>query len=89
MHAIEYEYSHDTFWAYWPLNNQRILNYELRNNTMRNIQRIKYDQLKNCPLFTFPKIWNDLAVEIRLQRNPLTFKLELINFLFDEISNEI
>jgi Reverse transcriptase (RNA-dependent DNA polymerase) len=28
MHAIEYRYSHETFYEYWPLNNQRILNYD-------------------------------------------------------------
>jgi hypothetical protein len=87
MHAIEYEYNHDLFTVYWPLNNQRILNYELRNNNMRNGLRINYAQLKNCPLFTFPKIWNELYVDLRLYRNPVTFHVELTKHLFEEIIN--
>jgi hypothetical protein len=87
MHAIEYEYNHDLFTVYWPLNNQRILNYDLRNNNMRNVLRINYAQLKNCPLFTFPKVWNDLYVDLRLYRNPVTFHVELTKHLFDEIIN--
>jgi hypothetical protein len=88
MHAIEYEYNHESFAVYWLLNNQRILNYELRNNNMRNVARICYSQLKNCPLFTFPKIWNELNVNLRLYRNPGTFHVELTNQLFEEIIND-
>jgi hypothetical protein len=88
MHAIEYSYKYDSFYDYWPLNNQRILNYELRNNNMRNVPRINYDQLKNCPLFNFPKMWNELNVNLRLHRNPMTFHIELQNSLFEEIINE-
>jgi hypothetical protein len=69
MHAIEYNYNHDTFNTYWPLNN--LLNYDLRNNNMRNVSRINYSHLKNCPLFNFPKIWNELSVNLRLhQKKP-------------------
>jgi Reverse transcriptase (RNA-dependent DNA polymerase) len=85
MHAIEYSYNHETFYDYWPLNNQRIINYELRNNSMRTVPRLNYEQLKNCPLVNFPKVWNELAVELRLQRNPITFHLELLNSLFEEL----
>jgi hypothetical protein len=88
MHAIEYEYNHASFTVYWPLNNQRILNYELRNNNMRNVVRINYMQLKKCPLFTFPKVWNELYVDYRLYRNPVTFHVELTNHLFEEIINQ-
>jgi hypothetical protein len=79
--------NHDLFTVYWPLNNQRILNYELHNNNMRNVLRINYAQLKNCPLFTFPKTWNDLYVDLRLYRNPVTFHVELTKHLFEEIIN--
>jgi hypothetical protein len=89
MHAVEYSYRHESFYDYWPLNNQRILNYDLRNNNMRNVQRINYDQLKNCPLFSFPKVWNDLTVNLRLHQNPMTFHIELQNSLFEEVMNEI
>jgi hypothetical protein len=88
MHAIEYNHNHESFSIYWPLNNQRLLDYELRNNNMRNVKRINFSQLKNCPLFTFPKIWNELSVNLRLHINPVTFHLELVNSLFEEVINE-
>jgi hypothetical protein len=88
MHAIEYAYNHESFNVYWPLNNQRLLNYELRNNNMRNVMRINYSQLNNCPLFSFPKMWNELSVNLRLQQNPVTFHVELTNALFEEVINE-
>jgi Reverse transcriptase (RNA-dependent DNA polymerase) len=87
MHAIEYSYSHESFYDYWPTNNQRLLNYDLRNNNMRTIQRVHFEQLKNCPLFNFPKVWNELGVELRLQNNPLTFHIELQNSLLEEVNN--
>jgi hypothetical protein len=88
MHCIEYMYKHESFYDYWPLNNNRILNYDLRNNNMRNVQRVNFDQLKNCPLFNFPKIWNNLDVNLRLHQNPMTFHIELQNSLFNEVINE-
>jgi hypothetical protein len=69
-----------------PLTIRILLEYELRNYNMRNVKRINYSQLKNCPLFTFPKMWNELSVNLRLHINPVTFHLELVNSLFEEVN---
>jgi hypothetical protein len=88
MHAIEYKYGNESFTEYWPLNNVRNVNYELRNNNQRNVMRSNYVSLENCPLFKFPKTWNELSMELKLQSNKITFSIELTNSLFEDLLNE-
>jgi hypothetical protein len=75
MHSIEYNYGNESFAEYWPLNNVRNVNYELHNDNQRNVNRINYVSLENYPLFKFPKVWNELP-------------MELTSTLFEELLNE-
>jgi hypothetical protein len=88
MQAIEYGYCYESFSYYWPRNTQRNVNYELRNNDQQSVLRVNYVSLENCPLFKFPKIWNELPMELKLQSNKATFSYELTNTLLEEALNE-
>jgi hypothetical protein len=88
MHSVEYEYGPPTFRANWPKNAQRNLQYALRNGEDLTIPRCAKESLKNAPYFNFPSKWNELDVNIKLQRNVATFKIELLNKLLAELEEE-
>jgi Reverse transcriptase (RNA-dependent DNA polymerase) len=91
MHGIEYEYGPRTFRENWPKNGQRNLSYELRNGEDLTIPRCNKESLKKAPFFNFPRCWNALNINVKLQNNPVTFKFTLLNHLFEEliIENEL
>jgi hypothetical protein len=85
MHSIEYEYGPHTFRENWPKNAQRNLQYMLRNGEELTVPRCHKESLRNAPLFNFPSKWNELDISVKLQQNPLTFRIELLNKLLLEI----
>jgi hypothetical protein len=88
MHSVEYEYGPATFRENWPKNGNRNRHYELRNGEELFIPRCTKESLRNAPLFNFPSIWNSLDINVKLQRNPITFKFTLIDSLLEEFRNE-
>jgi hypothetical protein len=58
----------------WIQNHHLHENRQLRNANDFNIQAHSYETLKKLPLFSFPKLWNDLENE-KLIANFTTFKI--------------
>ena len=58
MHGIEYQLGPVTFSNTWTKNENRNLNYELRNADLFATPRVNYVYLKNAPFFAFPAEWN-------------------------------
>ena len=54
MHAVENKYAPKSFLQVWIKNEQRNINYPLRNNDQLFIPTVNFDSLKNIPLFSFP-----------------------------------
>ena len=88
MHGIEYQLGPVTFSNTWTKNENRNLNYELRNADLFATPRVNYVYLKNAPFFAFPAEWNNLEMEIRLQRNKCTFQKALKAKLLSELEQE-
>jgi hypothetical protein len=84
MHAIEYRYNIDSFNDIWQKNTARNLSQELRNTDMYILPNVRIEQIRKFPLYSFPKIWNELG-NTRFQRNRTTFKIALTSELFDSI----
>ena len=89
MHGIEYQHGPATFRETWTKNVNRNVNYELRNADLFETHRVNYAYLKNSPFFAYPVEWNNLEIEIRLQRNKCTFQKALKFKLLSELDQEI
>ena len=76
MHAVENKYAPKSFLQVWIKNEQRNINYPLRNNDQLFIPTVNFDSLKNIPLFSFPAEWNSIG-DLRFQTNKITFQIAL------------
>ena len=85
MHSIEYKYAPSTFQEVWQKNEDRNLNYELRNNNLFSLPKVNLASLKNLPFFTYPAEWNILG-DLRFQNNKTTFQINLKHNLLEELS---
>ena len=88
MHSVEYKYAPKTFHNIWPKNENRDLNYSLRNNDQYSLPKLNFESLRNIPFFSFPAEWNALN-EIRFQSNKITFQINLKNNLIAELVPQI
>ena len=78
MHSIHHKYSPESLHNIFPSNNNRNLGYELRNNEDYSIPRIRFEYLRNFPLYSFPSTWNS-APDYKILAHPLSFKIALRN----------
>jgi Reverse transcriptase (RNA-dependent DNA polymerase) len=76
MHSIKYKLAPSSFNNMWLVNNEIERNYNLRLNDDFVLPYPRFEGFRKFPSYSFAKCWNE-ADEIRLQRNPLTFKIEL------------
>ena len=84
MHAIEYGYAPKPFEGVWNKNNERNLNYELRNNENYQVPFARIEFFKKNPLFSLPTEWNS-AGDITLTSDKQPFRTALKQKLLDEI----
>ncbi len=85
MHSVAYGYAPPSFRDVWSLNESRGLNYELRNHDIFVIPTVRIELFRKIPLYALPHEWNNLAEHIRYQHNRITFKIALIDFLFENL----
>lgn len=85
MHSIHFNYCHSSFLNIWPKNNLRVTDHSLRNQTDFILPFPNTDNFKRFPLYDFPKSWNNLYPELKCQHNRFTFKIALINKIFENI----
>ncbi len=69
----------------WSLIESRGLNYELRNHDIFVIPTVRIELFRKIPLYALPYEWTNLAEHIRYQHKRITFKITLIDFLFENL----
>ena len=84
MHAVENKYAPKSFLQVWIKNEQRNINYPLRNNDQLFIPTVNFDSLKNIPLFSFPAECNSIG-DLRFQTNKITFQIALKEKLLSDL----
>ena len=72
MHSVRYKYSPDTFQATWQLNENRNVEYELRNATDYSLPVPRTEFVKKQPIYSLPLIWNSFN-DMKMQPNKITF----------------
>ena len=86
IHSIIYKYSPITLHDTWVTNEQRGINQDLRDAHQLYVPFARTDHVKRLPFFSFPKLWNDLP-DLKLTRNPITFKIALKWHLHNLVAN--
>ena len=88
IHSIINKYSPKSLHDTWVTNEQCGIYQELRDAHQLYIPFARTDQVKRLPLFSFPKIWNDLP-DFKLARNAVTFKIALKWYLHDLVASTV
>jgi len=86
MHSIYYEYSPISFKNVFLKNNNRDVNYVLRNRDDYTVPYARTETFKKFPLYTFPSAWNN-AGDVVFHRNKVTFQIALKDQLLADIQN--
>ena len=84
MHSVKYGYVHTSFQNTWQLNENRDINYELRNTNDFAIPPPRFEGFRKYPLYSFPSAWNGIG-EKALYKNRVTFKFAIRDWLFDQL----
>ncbi len=73
-----YNYAPKAFVNLWNTNENRNINYQLRNadNDNLTVPFARIELFKKSPLYFLPYVWNDLN-HLKYQANPFTFKWSL------------
>ncbi len=84
MHGFAHGYCHRTFLNTWDTNDNRNLNYALRNETDLIIPAPHFEGFKRYPIYDFAKAWNNLG-PMKYQPNESIFKTWLKNEIFTQM----
>ena len=84
MHSIHYNQAPPSFDSIFPINHNRNLNHDLRNQNEYIIPGARIELFRKFPLYTFPLAWNNLG-DLGFQFNKTTFQIALKSSLLDEI----
>lgn len=84
MHAYNYLRLPAAFNNIW-IKNSNIAHYRLRNAEDFNIPNVRYVYLFKHPLYIFPRIWNELNLELRNTACKISFGSMLKEALFSQI----
>ena len=85
MHAIHYNYAPGSFANVFTKNANRDIDYILRNVSSYTIPPVRIESFKRFPLYTFPKLWNELGDHLSYQKNKITFQIALKSELLQQI----
>jgi hypothetical protein len=84
MHSVVFNYAPSSFNSTWLVNENRNIEHNLRNNEHFFIPNPRIELFKRSPLYTLPKLWNDLN-DIKFQHNKSIF----ISFIKESLLEEI
>jgi hypothetical protein len=85
MHGIKFNYAPISFENMWPTSNERDILYNLRELNDFILPAPRFEGFRKFPLYSLAKIWNDFDINIRLQPNVATFKIELKKYLLENV----
>ena len=86
MHSIAYEYAPISFTGVWIKNADRDPNLHLRNANDYYLVQPRTETFKKSTMYALPFSWNELAPEIKLQHNRVTFKWALRAHLLETLN---
>ncbi len=86
MHAVHHNYAPSPFRNTWLLNHERNPenNLNLRDDNLYAIPHPRIELFNKSPIYSLPKVWNDLSINIRGQHNKTTFSIALKNHLLEK-----
>jgi Reverse transcriptase (RNA-dependent DNA polymerase) len=87
MHAIKFNFCPKSFNSVFTRVNVEDLAYELRYPNDYELPRARIEFFKRIPLYSLPALWNNCE-EMRFYQNQLTFKLILVERLFEKFALE-
>ena len=85
MQAIHYNYAPGSFANVFTKNANRDIDYILRNVSSCTIPPVRMESFKRFPLYTFPKLWNELGDHLSYKKNKITFQIALKSELLQQI----
>jgi hypothetical protein len=83
MHSIAFNYAPQSFADIWQKNDTRDTGYNLRNDDFFILPPARIELFRKTPVYALPLAWNTLPDHIRYQHNRCTFKIALIDYLFE------
>jgi hypothetical protein len=86
MHAVEYKYAPPSFDNIWIKNSDREPAIMLRNANDYYLPLPRTETFKKSTYYSIPHAWNELAPEIKLQQNAITFKWALKAHLLESLA---
>jgi hypothetical protein len=87
MHSIAFNYAPASFSETWAKNETRNNDYQLRNDDLFILPTLRIELFRKVPLYSLPLAWNELSDSLRYQHNRTTFKIALLDSLFDSLSS--
>ena len=88
MHSVYYNYAPKSFEITWLKNEERLGDYNLRNDDLYMLPVPRIELYKRLTMYSLPAEWN-LAGELRYYDNKLTFRHALREKLFEELSEAV
>ncbi len=73
MHNLIYGHPHSSFNHFLVTNNDRNVQYNLRNNNQLTLTAPRFERFKKFPIYDFAHTWNNLG-DVKLQSNYSIFK---------------
>jgi hypothetical protein len=87
MHAVKFNFCPKSFNDVFTRINVENQAYELRYPNEFELPRARIELFKRIPCYSLPELWNNCE-ELRFYQNQLTFKLVLIDTLFQKFALE-
>jgi len=88
MHSIYYNYAPISFENIWVKNEERLGDYNLRNDNLFMLPLPRIELFKRLTFYSLPSEWNS-AGELIYYENKITFKHALREKLFEELVSEL
>jgi hypothetical protein len=85
MHSIKFKYAPISFENMWQTFNERENIYNLRELSDFILPAPRFEGFRKFPIYSLAKIWNDSDINLRLQQNAVTFKIELKRQLLENV----
>jgi hypothetical protein len=84
MHSVYYDYAPHSFNNTWVKHEERLGDYNLRNDDLYVLPVPRIELFKKLTLYSLPNEWN-LSGDLKFYANRITFKHALREKLFDEL----
>jgi hypothetical protein len=85
MHSIKFNYAPISFENVWQTFNEREHVYNLRELSDFILPAPRFEGYRKFPIYALVKTWNEIDINLRLQHNAVTFKIELKRHLLESL----